>query len=327
MSAEPLRPVYLLAGTDRPKIRRAIARLRARFGEESVEALSADTASGADAAAACNALGLFGADGGKLVIVEGVERWRKEDADAVSAYLRDPVSGSVLALVAEGAVRSETLTQAAARSGDVLRYDVPKPKDPSVWVRNEFKRLGTPVDGDAARALVETVGDDVNALAVEVDKLATWAAGETVGRRDVEALAPPTSETFVWSLTDSWGQRDVAALLEACESLLERRTREPFAIAAALAGYVGRVRAAQALAAEALPSAEIAKRLRIKDYPARKALAHAENYSREELEDVTVRIAELDVALKGKSRLAAEIELERALVEITAARAAAAVPA
>lgn len=327
MSAEPLRPVYLLAGTDRPKIRRAIARLRARFGEESVEALSADTASGADAAAACNALGLFGADGGKLVIVEGVERWRKEDADAVSAYLRDPVSGSVLALVAEGAVRSETLTQAAARSGDVLRYDVPKPKDPSVWVRNEFKRLGTPVDGDAARALVETVGDDVNALAVEVDKLATWAAGETVGRRDVEALAPPTSETFVWSLTDSWGQRDVAALLEACESLLERRTREPFAIAAALAGYVGRVRAAQALAAEALPSAEIAKRLRIKDYPARKALAHAENYSREELEDVTVRLAELDVALKGKSRLAAEIELERALVEITAARAAAALPA
>ena len=327
MSAEPLKPVYLLAGTDRPKIRRAIARLRARFGEESVEALSADTASGADAAAACNALGLFGAQGGKLVVVEGVERWRKEDADAVSAYLRDPVPGSVLALVAEGALRSETLVHAAARAGAVLEYDIPKPKDPSVWVRNEFKRVGTPVDADAARALVDIVGDDVTALALEVEKLATWAAGETVGRREVEALAPPTSETFVWALTDAWGQRDVAAVLAACESLLERRTKEPFAIAAALAGYVGRVRAAQALAAEGLASADVAKRLRIKEYPARKALAHGENYSREELEDATVRLAELDAALKGKSRLGAEIELERALVEITAARAAAPAPA
>ena len=322
MSAEPLKPVYLLVGTDRPKIRRALARLRARFAEESVEMLSADTASGADAAASCNALGLFGADGGKLVIVEGIERWRKEDADAVSAYLRDAAVGSVLALVAEGAVRSETLTRAAARAGDVLQYDVPKPKDPSVWVRGEFKRLGASIDGDAARALVEIVGDDVSALGIEVDKLATWAAGDTVGRRDVEALAPPTSETFVWALTDVWGQRDVAGVLRACESLLERRTKEPFAIAAAVAGYVGRVRAAQALAAEGLGSGDVAKRLRIKDYPARKALAHAENYSREELEDATVRLAALDAALKGKSRLAAEIELERALVEITALDAA-----
>jgi DNA polymerase III subunit delta len=298
-------------------------RLRARFGDESVEVLSADTASGADAAAACNALGLFGVDGARLVIVEGIERWRKEDFDAVSAYLGDPVPGSVLALVAEGALRSETLTQAAARTGDVLQYDVPKPRDPSVWVRNEFKRSGAAVDGDAARALVEIVGDDVNALALEVDKLSTWAAGETVGRRDVEALAPPTGETFVWALTDAWGQRDVGAVLAACESLLERRTKEPFAIAAALAGYAGRVRAAQALAAEGARSGDVAKRLRIKEYPARKALAHAENYSREELEDVTVRLAELDAALKGKSRLAAEIELERALVEITGARAGA----
>ena len=324
MSAEPLKPAYVLAGTDRPKIRRALARLRSRFSDESVEVLAADATSGADAAASCNALGLFGAEGGKLVIVEGVERWRKEDAEAVAAYLRDPVPGSVLALVAEAALRSETLVKAASRTGDVLQYDVPKPREPTVWVRGEFKRLETAVDGDAARTLVEIVGDDVNALALEIDKLATWSGGETVGRRDVEALAPPTSETFVWALTDAWGQRDVAAVLVACESLLERRTKEPFAIASALAGYVGRVRAAQVLAAEGLRSGEVAKRLRIKEYPARKALAHAENYSREELEDIIVRLAELDAALKGKSRLAAELELERALVEITPARTSAA---
>jgi DNA polymerase III subunit delta len=316
-----LKPAYLLAGTDRPKVRRALARLRGRFPSESVELLSVDTAGGGDAVAACNALGLFGSEGGQLVVVEGVERWRAEDVQAVAGYLEDPVAGAVLALLAEGPLRAaKGLLDACRRAGQVLIYDVPRPKDASVWVRAEFERLGAAVDSDAARALVEIAGDDVTALAGEVEKLATWAAGEAVGRREVEQLAVTTSETFVWALTDAWGNRDVAGVLAACESLLERRSKEPFSIAAALGSYLGRVRAAQSLSSEGLGAGDVAKRLRIKEYPARKALAYARNYTREELDDALVRLAELDAALKGASRLTAELELERALVEVTRAR-------
>jgi DNA polymerase III subunit delta len=315
VAEEALRPVYLLTGSDRPKIRRALARLRGRFPVEAVEHLSVDTASGADAVAACNALGLFGADGSRLVVVDGVERWRSDDVDAVSAYLADPAAGAVLALVTEATPRTQALASAAASAGEVLKFDVPKPRDPSVWVRAEFERLGAPVEADAARALVEVVGDDVSELAGEVEKLVTWAAGEPIGRREVELLAVPAGETFVWALTDAWGSRDLPRLLEACEALLERRTREPFGIAAALAAYVGRIRAAQALTAEGLGAADVARRLKIKDYPARKAIAHARNFAPDELDSALVRLADLDAALKGDSRLAAELELERALVE------------
>jgi hypothetical protein len=38
------------------------------------------------------------------------------------------------------------------------------------------------------------------------------------------------------------------------------------------------------------------------------------------LRDVTVRLAELDHALKGGSRLSADLELERALIEVTQRR-------
>jgi hypothetical protein len=49
----------------------------------------------------------------------------------------------------------------------------------------------------------------------------------------------------------------------------------------------------------------------------RKALGHAERYSRDELDEAVIRLAVLDAALKGASRLSAELELERALVEVT----------
>ena len=50
-----------------------------------------------------------------------------------------------------------------------------------------------------------------------------------------------------------------------------------------------------------------------------KLYAQARNYSPAELRAVTVRLAELDHALKGGSRLAGDLELERALIEITPA--------
>ncbi len=48
----------------------------------------------------------------------------------------------------------------------------------------------------------------------------------------------------------------------------------------------------------------------------RKALGHGENYTRDELDDAVIRLAALDAALKGASRLAGELELERAIVEL-----------
>jgi DNA polymerase-3 subunit delta len=313
--ADELRPAYLLTGSDRPKITRALARLRARFGHESVEILSAEGSSGEDAVASLNALGLFGA--GRLVVVEGVERWKKADAAAVRAYLAAPVPGAVLALVTGESPRDSALAEAVASAGEVLSYVVPKPKDPSVWVRGEFERLETQVMEDAARRLVEIVGDDVTVLAVEVEKIATWAGSEPVSATEVDVLAVPApGETPMWALSDAWGSRDVAAVLEACEAELEGGV-EPFLMAVRLAAQAGFVRSVQALASEGLSAREIASRLKKHEFRVRKALGHAERYTREELDAVVIRLAELDAALKGASRLSAELQLERALIEVT----------
>jgi DNA polymerase-3 subunit delta len=205
----------------------------------------------------------------------------------------------------------------------VLAYEVPRPRSPTAWVAGEFKRLGLDVDADAARALVEIVGDDVLMLTSEIEKIATWASGALVGRREVELLAVPAREVEAWAVTDAWGDRDLPAAIAACEASLEQR--EPFSIAVSLASHVGRVRAARLLADEGLRTREIAKRLGLRsEYPARKALTHAENYSCEELDAAVVRLAELDAAIKGNSRLTAELELELALADVTRSRQTAA---
>ena len=315
MSPESLLPVYLLTGSDRPKRGVALKRLRDRFGADSVELLTADSSTGADVVAAANALGLFGDSGGRAVVVESVEDWRKADVDALRAYLDDPTPETVLVLVGDELRKDSPLEKLAASKGEVLRYDIPKGGKLVSWVSAQFKEAGVSADAEAARTLVEIVGEDPVALASEVSKIAAWADGAQVGRREVEQLAAPGREAANWAVTDAWGTRDLAAVLEASELALEKR--DPFLIAVNLASHVGRVRAAQALSEEGLAVREIASRLRIKDFPARKALQHAERYSRAEHDFALVRLAELDAAIKGASRLSAELELVRALVDAT----------
>ena len=306
-------PVYLLAGSDRSKIRLALIRLKARF--EGAQTITADAASGEEAVAELNALGLFGGGGGRLVIVEGVERWKAEDAEAVAAYLAAPVEGAVLALVAEEPLKGSKLPDVVGKTGQVLTYEAPKPRDLPAWVQARFREHGSSVDREAVRALVEIVGDDVAALSSDVDKIAVWAGEEPVGRREVELLAVPAQEATAWAVTDAWGARDLPRALAACQADLEHGD-DPFLVAVRLAAQVGLVRAARALSDEGLNARDIAKRLRRHEFRVRKALGHADNYSRDELDAAVVRLAELDAALKGSSRLAGELELERALIEL-----------
>jgi DNA polymerase-3 subunit delta len=319
VAATELKPVYLLSGSDRPKITRALRRLRDRVGDDATEQLSARDSSGDDAVAACNAMGLF-VGNGRLVIVDEVERWKADDVAALTAYLAVPAPATVLALVAGELKPDSALAKAVKKAGELLTYDVPKRRLPE-WVGEQFARLGAKADRDACRALVEVVGDDLDELSSEIDKLATWAGGETITVAVVEQLAVGRAETPIFSLTDAWGRRDVGAVLANTETLLERthRTRsgELLRIVASLVAHVGRVRRAQRLADEGVRARDAAGKLKMHPFAAEKAFAQAANFSGEELGLAIVRLAELDAAAKGGSRLPAELELDRALVDVT----------
>jgi DNA polymerase-3 subunit delta len=322
--ADELKPAYLLAGTDRPKIDRALERLRHRFEPDSVQLLTAADSPGEDVVAACNALGLF-ADGGRLIVVDRVETWKAADAKEIASYLKAPAPATTLALVAGELKKDAPIAKAVAGAGEVLLWDVPK-RGLQRWVGEQFQVHGAKIEPEAARVLVELVGEDLYELATEIDKLATWAGTERVGVDDVERLVAARGEATNFALTDAWGVRDIAGVLRASESMLER-SGDPYSktiprLLTVLGSHVSRIRECQALEANGVSAKDAAVRLKRNPYYVGKLYAQARNFSPEELREVTVRLADLDHALKGGSRLAPELELERALVEVTRPREA-----
>jgi DNA polymerase III subunit delta len=318
-----LAAAYLITGTDRPKVTRALRRLRDRVGEAATEILSAHEAAGDDVVAACNALGLFTVER-RLVVVENVERWKAADVKPLEGYLRGPAPTTVLTLVGEDVKRDSALAKAVAKAGEVLVYDLPKrgrKADLPRWVQAQLKERGVVIDPDAARSLVDLVGEDANELAGEVEKLATWANGERIGEREVLDLVPARAEAPPFDLTDAWGRRDVAATLAASERIVERSgdaTRDVLLrVTGLLTSHVSRVRDCRRLDAEGVPATVAAERLKRNRYYVQKLYEQAGNFSEEELDDSIVRLAKLDLALKGGSKMPGELEFARALIDVT----------
>jgi DNA polymerase-3 subunit delta len=330
-SGPDLKPVYLLTGSDRPKIETALARLRRHFEPEAVELVTAQEVSGPDAAALCNVGSLFG--DARLVVIEGVDGrrnadgrlasgWKVADVKAIEEYLASPAPGTVLALVAEELKKDAPLTKACAKAGDVLAFEVPK-RNVANWVAERFKQAGARAEPEACAALVHLVGEDIHQLANEIDKLALWAGDEPIGQNEVELLVAAVAETPTFALTDAWAQRDGARTLAASETIFEREGRPRRDTAPRMAGALGNhlsfMRRCQQLAAAGVRPRDAASTLKRHPFYVEKVFAQAANFSEDELRDAVVRLAGLDHALKGGSKLAPDLELQRALIDLTAA--------
>jgi DNA polymerase-3 subunit delta len=323
VAASELKPAYAVSGDDRPKVEVALDRLRARFDPGAIERLvAAGGTSGVDVVAVCNAGSLLG--DARLVLVSEVDGrrddrrrlvggWKAADIEAVVDYLRAPAPGTVLCIVGEELKPDSPLGKAVAKVGDVLIYAA---GNLDAWIAKRFRESAVAIERDACLVLREIVGDEKLVLDLEIDKLVTWADGEPLGVEEVRRLATPAREEAPWALTDAWGGRDVTAALTVMERELEQHPRELPRLAAQLGGHLRKLTAMKRLLEDGVQPKDTAAKLGIKPYPAQKLAKQAERFSVDELCDATVRLARLDHALKGGSRLAPELELQLAIADL-----------
>ena len=81
--------------------------------------------------------------------------------------------------------------------------------------------------------------------------------------------------------------------------------------------HIGRVMDCQQLSAAGIPPGAAAEQLKRNRFYVQKLYEQAGNFSPDELADAIVRLARLDLALKGGSNLPGELEFTRALIDIT----------
>jgi DNA polymerase-3 subunit delta len=312
--ADPLAPVYLICGTDRPKVLRAVARLRARVvaeggSEELYDALDTEPRA---VAAACEQLGLFGGD--RLVLVSGVEVWNADPVKLLEPYFEAPSEGTTLALVAGPAMRKDHRLMKVLDGKRRLAFDLPGERELPGHLRKEAQRLGAHLDGEALRLLIDIVGPDAIALETELDKLATYAGGEPIDAAMVEELAFRGDGVSAFAVTDAVASRERQAAFRTLERAFDAGEK-PHALLPMIARQLELLRQARRELEQGGSAGTLARRLGVHEFRAKKAISAAQAWSEREAALALCRLADADHSMKGGRRIDPELALERALAE------------
>ncbi len=323
-----LKPAYLIHGDDHGAIAERRAGLRAlaegaQGAPASVELLEGDAATPAGVAQALAAMTL--AMGRRVIIVEGVERWREDDVAAhLKAAIGEMPPDTTLALFAREEPRAKApaaVHEAVKRAGgQVVAQATVKPWQLVGWVREQAAHIGLSLDAAAAKTLVGQVGERQQRLLRELEKLAleggppdeadpssatsVAAAPRRVSAEDIERRAAHSAELRAYGLADALvgadareavrsylRLREQGERLSGLTYLMAQRLRDALAVAM-------RLRAGE-------PVAEIKRGLRMPARAAERFVADVARNDPERLRAALGALADLELDSRGGPPLAA----------------------
>ena len=236
----PIPPVLLLHGPEPLLLEDALANVtRALFADPGAAALSREVLEAREAGAdgiARAALTLPFLSERRLVAARGVEALGTRQAEPLVAYLGAPNPSTALLILADQELSSGHWLLKAVPTGAVVT--VPRPTGGAVvtWLRSRVAADGLELGEDAARLLVQLVGDDLTTLRAEVEKAAL--AGGPKNRRvtaaEVRAVVGEHRLRHVFELTRALERRDAAGALAVLGALLNAG-EEPLGVLGMLA--------------------------------------------------------------------------------------------
>ena len=300
-------PVYLLVG-ETFLAEEAIERIRSEEGTDRLSEVAFEP--GADTTDLINALETRSLLGGKrLVGLRDAKDLRKEQADALSAYLESPSPDSVLVVLASGRSKLDT---AAKKAGAVVTLETPKGRRLVSWVRGRAKEHDLKVDDRAAWALVDAVGPELRELDGALVQLATALGnGAAVGVGQVNEVFPRRADERIFAFTDAVGMRRLNEAMTALRRLLEQGDA-PLMIFGAFSAHIRRLLTVRRVADKG-PKA-VGDALGLPSWRAERLTRQARTYREDELVAALGILAQTDVDLKG------EAPVPEAVLEVAVAR-------
>lgn len=299
------KPAYLIHGDDHGRIAERRSRLRAlaeaESGAQGLDLFEGDAATPEAVAAALNAMTF--ALGRRFIVVDGVERWKDKELAPLEGALASIPAETTIAFFAREDSRlkaPKSLHHAVSSAGgDISAEESVKPWELPKWVAARAREVGLELEPDAARALVQQVGERQQRLLRELEKLALGATdGGRVDAAAVEELAAPSAERKAWSLADALVAGDAEPAVRLYLSLRAQGERLP----GLLYWMAQRLREALDIA-QALESGEpvsqIKRGLRMPSRAADRLIADARNSGAERLRKAIEQIADLEHASRG----------------------------
>jgi DNA polymerase-3 subunit delta len=236
----------------------------------------------------------------RALLVTGSRALPEQALSELAAYLAAPAPDAQLVLVAEVAERGKApaaLTKLMKGHGEVVEVNVGR-RDLPGWLAERGRKHGLTVAPDAARALVDVVGESPAALDSALGQLRAAFPVERITRQHVRSQFQGLGDQRVWDLCDRMFARDVPGSIRSLRSLLDGR-EDPLVVLGGIAARLRDLLRVKSLP-ERIPPADVARAAGLRfDWQVRRYRDQARRFSLDELVLLHGRVVDADRDLKS----------------------------
>lgn len=328
-SVMELANLYFIYGEEDLLVERSLGRLKSLFSREAdpdfnMRVMSVPETGAQDIIEAAQTVPLLSSR--RLVIVRDVDRLNKKEQAKLAEYVEMDNPETTLVLVARSPGHSESsqlkkiesspLFKVVSRKGQVVRLKLGgrgKQAGLDSWVTDEFKKRGKRIEPDARELLLTKAGTGLRELADAVERVCLYSSDEkVVGREAVSEAVAPLAEQGVFEFVDAVAgrRRDLSLYLldklvmqgESPERLFNLLVRQ-FRLLARTKALV-----------DSGSASELASRLGVHPFVAKKCLEQSKRFSADRLRHSFGELRKAQVELRTSSFLG-EREYESLVLE------------
>jgi DNA polymerase-3 subunit delta len=311
-------PLYYVYGDEPYLVERGVKRLLARavspdFREFNLTVFYGGEAKGEEIAETAQTLPMFAER--RVVLVRKSGALTAAALDLLSGYVQDPAPSTCLIFQGEKIDQRKKFFVDLKKNGTLVEYKRPYENQLGPFIREEAAAHGKRMEPAATEILAYFVGNNLQDLASQVEKVAMYVGEREIIRvDDVKAVACDTKVDSVFDLANALGEKNLGRALRSLQTLL-RDGEAPLMVLAMVTRHFRQLWRVRELVVRKVPSQEISKAAGIHPYFIRGIIEQSSGYSHSAFIKIFERFYATDLALKTSGGKAVDL-LERLVMEI-----------
>ena len=252
----------------------------------------------------------------RLVIVKDLDALKSADHEELLAYLKNPSPSTCLVMVSnQGKYDKKSVVSAVEVHGVVTRFFPLLDREVVSWIEGWVKARGLSLTRDAAHYLVQTIGNDLQKISSELEKIEIYVRDRrAVTFDDVKAVVGDFREYSSFDLASALGLKNRERALLILSRLLQEG-EQPVGLLGSIAWNFRRLMRAKSMQSEGVGYEEIKRKLNVIFHQSALFQEQMRRFSMDELRDDFGILISTDKALKSSS-LPGRLVLERMILKL-----------
>ena len=199
---------------------------------------------------------------------------------------------------------SNPLFRIIKQNGRIQKFVAYDNSSPFNWVVQRGEKKGLPLSPDAARLMINIVGNDLTDLDHELEKFSLYLSGTPITEELIKEHIRGHKHFSVFRMTEALARKELLPALEILDQQLQAAPREHIRLFALIIMQFRRLLIIHSMLSQFYKETEILAKISLPPFLGKQVLGQARNFSGLEIQNIYEELAKLDLRVKFKSSLA-----------------------